>query len=82
MLIANDWTKNQVAIYYIIQDIILGTKLPVPDCFGTIVSPNLVLTTKTCLIEYATSGKVVHLLTQRTGQLTPEARSQLSSKLH
>ena len=67
MLVANDWTKNQVAIYYFSQDIILGTKLPVPDCFGTIVSPNLVLTTKTCLIEYATSGKVVHMLTQRTG---------------
>ena len=55
---ANDWTKNQVAIYHFSneEEIISETKLPVPDCFGTIVSPNLVLTTITCLIEYAPSG--------------------------
>ena len=58
MLSANDWTKNQVAIYHHSneQEINSGTELPVPDCFGTIVSPNLVLTTITCLIKYATSG--------------------------
>ena len=58
MLSTNDWTKNQVAIYHLSneQEIISGNELPVPDCFGTIVSPNLVLTTITCLIKYATRG--------------------------
>ena len=58
MLSVNDWTKNQVAIYHFSneQELTPGTELPVPDCFGTIVSPNMVLTTITCLIEYATSG--------------------------
>ena len=58
MLSANDWTKSQVAIYHHsnVGEIISGTELPIPDCFGTIISPNLVLTTITCFIEYAMSG--------------------------
>ena len=53
IIIANDWTKTQVAIYNAMNThkIKERSKLPYPDCLGTLVSPNIVLTTAKCVFR-------------------------------
>ena len=53
MLDLNDWTKNQVGIYYKTNQRIIkrGAKLPIPDCLGTLVSPKIILTDASCVVQ-------------------------------
>ena len=53
MLDLNDWTKNQVGIYYKKNQRIIkrGAKLPIPDCLGTLVSPKIILTDASCVVQ-------------------------------
>ena len=51
MLDYDDWTKNQVGIYFQLNQkyIKRGTKLPMPNCLGTLISPRIILTDASCV---------------------------------
>ena len=51
MLDYDDWTKNQVGIYFQLSQkyIKRGTKLPMPNCLGTLISPKIILTDAACV---------------------------------
>ena len=53
MLDFYDWTKNQVGIYFKMNQkyIKRGEKLPMPDCLGTLVSPKIILTDAACAVQ-------------------------------
>ena len=53
MLDLRDWTKNQVGIYYKTDQRIIkrGKKLPIPDCLGTLLSPKIILTDASCVVQ-------------------------------
>ena len=51
LLDLSDWTKNQVGIYFQLNQkyIKRGAKLPMPNCLGTLISPRIILTDASCV---------------------------------